>query len=145
MDVDLDDGVDADFGKANLAKLCNCVLPSELLVTIVDDGVSGQCQWAVLPLMRQLFSTKREMKLRDNFRDKESEVKDIHLLLWPGVIVLETKSNGNLFGHFLDDLGSVKSQAHASRPSEEPGFFEVTPESCPRSRGDPEFAGGACW
>lgn len=89
MDVDLDDGVDADFGKANLAKLCNCVLPSELLVTIVDDGVSGQCQWAVLPLMRQLFSTKREMKLRDNFRDKESEVKDIHLLLWPGVIVPE--------------------------------------------------------
>ena len=91
MDVDSDDdGVNADFGKANLAKLCHCVLPGELMVTIVDDGLSGQCQWAVLPLMRQLFSTKRDMKLRDNFRGKGSEVKDIHLLLWPGVIVPES-------------------------------------------------------
>ena len=85
MEVD-DDGEEC---LPSLAPLLECVLPRELIVTVVDSGKKYQSQWSVWPLLKLLFRTKSMDKLQSYYTEKKNEVADYQRLFWPGFVVPE--------------------------------------------------------
>lgn len=86
--MDIEEGADEN-DQAALVGLIECILPQDVLVTMVDPHGDTpdraiQAQWAVVPLMRRIFRAKNETKLHVLFTEKFAEVQETHRELWPG-------------------------------------------------------------
>ena len=91
MDIDEEE---SDGEECRLIPLQSCILPCDLLVTIIDHGNEVQSHWAAIPLMRCLFRTSSTEKLTMAFKSKSLEIVEVHKTMWPGFEppkVLESK------------------------------------------------------
>ena len=82
VDAETEEGDDCEAAMVNLLE---CLLPDDLLVTIVQDH-DIQAQWAAFPFLMQLFRAQDPEKIREYYThsDRWEEIQDVHRQLWPG-------------------------------------------------------------